>query len=127
MASLTLLILARTVFPQPFETPPRLIILRVALAATAVRDVAAAGRGVERIVRAGIVVVAAFLHEGIEDAARARAVISAIVGVHPVPVVTLLAGLDDAVAAPRAALGGGRGGRRAQRGRSLTGRPEDVD
>ena len=88
---------------------------------------AAAGRGVERIVRAGVVVVAACLLEWIEGAAdRARAVIPAVVGVDPVPVVTLLAGLDDTVAAKRAASGC-RDRLRTQGLRGLGGRPEDID
>ena len=87
----------------------------------------ATGHGVQRIVRAGVVVVAAFLLEGIQRAAeQARAVVPAVVDVHGVPVVTLLAGLDDAVAAPRAA-NGWPDGRRAQRRRGLRDRPEDID
>src|SRR5439155_14552022 len=93
----------------------------------AVRDMGAAGRGVERIVRAGVVVAAAFLLQWIEGAAeRTRAVRPAIVGVHRVPVVTLLAGLDYTVAAPGAGIGCPDDLRAQPRG-GLTGRPEDID
>src|SRR5437870_4222402 len=83
--------------------------VRIALAAPAIGDVDAAGHGVQRIVRAGVVVVAAFLLEWVQRAAE-----------------TLVARLDDAVAALRAA-NGWLDGLRAQRRRSLTGWPEDID
>ena len=92
-----------------------------------VRRMNAAARGVERVVRARIPVVAVPVGRGHDEAAeRSRAVVPAVVEVVEVAVVTLLARLHDAVPANAPRRGGplGVGHRPLRRRRRRHGREE---